>query len=118
MTSTIAVMAHLQLRRQHSGGRVLPVYYSDNYVSLPPGEAKTITMEAAATDLKGEKPLVVLDGWNIGLDLKKSSPGIALNENAQVSHWPVTGLPTIPYTPVTLHYTPPPKKTESKPTAP
>ena len=27
-------MAHLQLRRQKSGERVLPVYYSDNYVSL------------------------------------------------------------------------------------
>jgi len=42
---------------------------------------------------------VVIDGWNIGLDSKKSSPGIALNENAQVSRWPTTGLPTIPYAP-------------------
>jgi hypothetical protein len=29
-------MAHVQLRRK-SGERVLPVFYSDNYVSLVPG---------------------------------------------------------------------------------
>jgi hypothetical protein len=102
-TPTVAVMAHLQLRRKQSGERVLPVYYTDNYVSLVPGETKTIGIEAAESDLKGEQPLVVLDGWNIGLNPEKSSPGIALNENAQVSHWPETGLPTIPYTPVLWH---------------
>ena len=97
---TVALMPHLQLRRQHSGERVLPVYYTDNYVSLVPGETKTMSIEAAAADLKSEDPLVVIDGWNIGLDSKKSSPGITLNENTQVSHWPTNGLPTIPYTPV------------------
>ena len=97
---TVALMPHLQLRRQHSGERVLPVYYTDNYVTLMPGETKTIGIEAAAADLKSEDPLVVIDGWNIGLDSKKSSPGITLNENTQVSHWPTNGLPTIPYTPV------------------
>ena len=35
-TANIALMAHLQLRRQKSGERVLPVFYSDNYVSLVP----------------------------------------------------------------------------------
>jgi beta-mannosidase len=64
-TSTVAVMAHLQLRRQRSGARVLPVYYDDNYVSLLGGESHTIEIEAAAKDLEGEAPLVVLDGWNV-----------------------------------------------------
>ena len=32
-SNSIALMAHLQLRR-HSGQRILPVYYSDNYISL------------------------------------------------------------------------------------
>jgi beta-mannosidase len=99
-TNTVALMSHLQLRRQQSGERILPVYYSDNYVSLVPGETKTIGIEAAVADLKNDHPQVVIDGWNVGLNAQKSSPGIALNENAQVSHWPTTGLPTIPYTPV------------------
>ena len=44
-------MSHLQLRKARSGQRVLPVFYSDNYVSLLPGERKTLTVEAAASDL-------------------------------------------------------------------
>ena len=94
--SQIAVMAHLQLRRQRSGERVLPVYYTDNYVSLTPGESKTITIEAAASDLKREKPLIVLDGWNVAVTpVSSHDAAVALNENAQVSHWPVTGLPIV-----------------------
>jgi hypothetical protein len=90
----VALMAHLQLRRQHSGERVLPVFYSDNYVSLVPNETRTISIEADAADLKGETPLVVVDGWNVAVT-PSSTPtaAIALNVDAQVSHWPVTGIP-------------------------
>jgi hypothetical protein len=93
-TAHIALMAHLQLRRQNSGERVLPVYYSDNYVSLVPNETKTITIEAALNDFKGENALVVFDGWNI-IVAPSSFPGAAVapNIDAQPSHWPVTGLP-------------------------
>lgn len=90
----VALMTHLQLRRQGSNERVLPVFYSDNYVSLVPGETRTITLEAAVADLKGDTPLVVVDGWNVGLNPARSATAaIALNDNAQVSHWPTTGLP-------------------------
>jgi hypothetical protein len=89
-------MAHLQLRRKQSGDRVLPVYYSDNYVSLVPNESKTISIEAAAADLKGDSPLVVVDGWNVeGASFNGPNVSIAPNVDAQVSHWPVTGLPMI-----------------------
>jgi len=90
----VALMAHLQLRRQHSKERVLPVYYTDNYISLVPGETKTITIEAALTDLKGELPLVVVDGWNIDVKpFASSDVQLTLNKESQVSHWPVTGIP-------------------------
>lgn len=90
----VALMAHLQLHRERSGDRVLPVFYTDNYISLVPGETKTVTVESALADLKGEKPLVVLDGWNIDVvPAASSSAAVALNTEAQVSHWPVTGLP-------------------------
>ena len=90
----VALMAHLQLRRQHSNKRVLPVYYTDNYISLVPNETKTITIEAATSDLKGEMPLVVVDGWNIGIKPFTSPDAkLTLNAESQVSHWPVTGIP-------------------------
>lgn len=92
-TAGLALMAHLQLRR-HSGERVLPVYYSDNYVSLTPNESKTVTIEADQNALEGQDALVVVDGWNVQV-LPASARGvaIALNVDAQVNHWPATGLP-------------------------
>ena len=89
----VAVMAHLQLRRQKSGERVLPVYYTGNYLSLVPNETKTVTIEAAQSDLQGDVPLVVVDGWNIAVNPSSSADAaVALNDNAQVSHWPATGI--------------------------
>jgi hypothetical protein len=58
----VALMAHLQLRRQKSGERILPVFYSDNFVSLLPNKSKTVTIEAALNDFKGENALLVFDG--------------------------------------------------------
>lgn len=91
--TTVAVMAHLQLRRK-SGERVLPVYYSDNYVSLVPNETRVITIEADLKDLAGEDAAVVVDGWNVGVvPATASGVSVGLNVEAQVEHWPVTGLP-------------------------
>jgi hypothetical protein len=93
-STSIALMAHLQLRRQHSLERVLPVYYSDNYISLVPNETRTLTIEAAQIDFKGEDALVVFDGWNIVVaPASFTGVSVAPNVDAQPDHWPVTGLP-------------------------
>jgi hypothetical protein len=92
-TKNIALMAHLQLRRK-SGERVLPVFYSDNYVSLVPNESKTITIEAALKDFNGEDAQVVFDGWNVTV-APASLPGVTVAPNleAQPDRSPATGLP-------------------------
>jgi hypothetical protein len=93
---SLALMAHLQLRRKSTGDRILPVFYSDNYISLAPGESRTITIDAALADLKGDTPLVVLDGWNVDIDpVTNADAALAPNIDAQVNHWPATGLPMI-----------------------
>jgi hypothetical protein len=92
----LALMTHLQLRRQKSNERVLPVYYSDNYMSFVPNETKTITIEVAKADLKGEAPLILADGWNIDvIPGTFNGVNVALNKEAQVNYWPVTGLPVL-----------------------
>ena len=88
-SKNVALMTHLQLHRANSKDRVLPVYYSDNYVSLIPGEKKVVTIEVSEADMKGEKPLVLVDGWNISV---KKSSYIAANENASVSKWGDNGF--------------------------
>jgi hypothetical protein len=92
-TSQVALMAHIQLRRK-SGQRVLPVFYSDNYVSLLPNETRTISIDAAESDFKGEDALIVVDGWNVSVT-PASFPGasVAPNLDAQPDHSPETGLP-------------------------
>jgi hypothetical protein len=92
-TNSVALMAHLQLR-DSSGERVLPVYYSDNYVSLVPNESRTITIESAQQDYIDKGATVVVDGWNVSV-AAASAPGVSIapNVDAQPEHWPVTGLP-------------------------
>lgn len=46
-----------------AGQRILPAYYSDNYVSLLPGERKTVTVRYPAT--VGAAPRLTLRGWNV-----------------------------------------------------
>jgi hypothetical protein len=92
-TQSIALMAHVQLRRK-SGERVLPVFYTDNYVTLLPDETRTIGIEAAQSDFKGDDPLIVLDGWNV--TIAPATFGlmtVAPNLEAQPDHSPTTGLP-------------------------
>jgi hypothetical protein len=93
-SSNIALMAHVQLRRKESGDRVLPVYYDGNYISLVPGEQRTITMEADQSELNGEDALVMVDGWNTTV-APASAKGVAIGPNldAQPDHSPETGLP-------------------------
>jgi hypothetical protein len=72
-SKSIALMSHLQLRKARSGQRVLPVFYSDNYLSLLPGDRKMLTVEAAASDLGGEAPLLAVDGWNVTVNSTAAS---------------------------------------------
>ncbi len=91
-TTHIALMTHLQLHQKTSGKRVLPVFYSDNYISLVGGESATLTITAATKDLNGEAPLVEVEGFNIDVTPADGPVSIALNQNAQPMHWPATNI--------------------------
>ncbi len=45
------------------GSRILPAYFSDNYVSLLPGESRTISIEYPASAARGSAQ-IDLRGWN------------------------------------------------------
>jgi hypothetical protein len=93
-TQTPALMVHLQLHRAATKERALPVFYGDNYVSLMPGESRTLTVTVGRKQLKGQAALVLLDGWNAHVASTRS-PGVSIetNQNSQVDRWPKTGLP-------------------------
>ncbi|WP_263374084.1 glycoside hydrolase family 2 protein [Granulicella aggregans] len=91
-SKSIALMTHLQLHQKQSGKRVLPAFYSDNYVTLTPNEARTITIEAATKDLADDSPLIAIDGFNIDVKPSSGEVSIAPNLNAQPMHWPASNL--------------------------
>ena len=58
----VALAAQVVVRDAETGARVLPVYASDNYVSLLPGEGRRITIEVP----KPTRGMTVeLKGWNV-----------------------------------------------------
>jgi Glycosyl hydrolase 2 galactose-binding domain-like/Exo-beta-D-glucosaminidase Ig-fold domain/NedA-like, galactose-binding domain/Glycosyl hydrolases family 2 len=61
-----ALMVRLTVVREQSGDRILPALYSDNYVSLMPGEKREIHTEIQNADTRGETPRMVVDGFNVG----------------------------------------------------
>jgi hypothetical protein len=58
-------MIRLKVVGETSGERMLPVFFSDNYVSLMPGDEKVITMKLKNADTRGEKPGVEISGFNL-----------------------------------------------------
>jgi len=62
---TIALAIRLKVQRADSGARVLPVFYSDNYFSLLPGESRTISVTFDDATLAGASPKLLAEGWNV-----------------------------------------------------
>jgi hypothetical protein len=62
--STAAIEMKLTLLEADGKTRLLPAYYSDNYVSLLPGEKKEIIVECPKTTVKAGLS-VGLRGWNL-----------------------------------------------------
>jgi len=64
--SVTAVLVKLTLLDAATGRRILPAYYSDNYVSLLPGEQQTITVEFPSG---AGQPAFGLRGWNLATQM-------------------------------------------------
>ena len=58
----------LTLLNAADGSRILPAYYTDNYVSLLPGESRQIEIEYLAKSATGPAQLA-LRGWNLAKQL-------------------------------------------------
>jgi hypothetical protein len=61
---------------QANGKQVLPAYYSDNYVSLMPGEARTVSIEVPADEVN-DVLRCKLRGWNVIPHIAQLTEGAA-----------------------------------------
>jgi len=61
-SQTTALTTKLTLLDAPNGQRILPAYYSDNYISLLPNEQRTIDINYPSAHTH---PVIALRGWNI-----------------------------------------------------
>ncbi|HCT30754.1 MAG TPA: glycoside hydrolase family 2 [Bacteroidales bacterium] len=64
-SSKIAFFIELALKGDKTGKTILPVFWDDNYISLLPGESRTISAWVYNKDLEGQKPIFEIDGINL-----------------------------------------------------
>jgi exo-1,4-beta-D-glucosaminidase len=63
--TNIAFFVRPEVTTGNGGNEVLPVTYTDNYISLWPGESTTITATYQTSDLAGQSPYLRVRGYNI-----------------------------------------------------
>ncbi|HEY0590195.1 MAG TPA: glycoside hydrolase family 2 protein, partial [Thermoanaerobaculia bacterium] len=63
---TLAFFVELEVAGSRSGTLATPVFWDDNYVSLAPGETRTIRASVPARALNGEAPALRWQGINVG----------------------------------------------------
>ncbi len=61
---SVAFFVRLRVLRNPGGAEILPSMWSDNYLSLLPGETRTLTARWRGEDAPGAAPAVAVDGWN------------------------------------------------------
>jgi exo-1,4-beta-D-glucosaminidase len=64
-SNSIAFMVHPRVTRGKNGDDLTPIFWSDNYFSLLPGEKKSVTARFNSTSLEGATSELVVDGWNV-----------------------------------------------------
>ncbi len=65
MSDKIAFFVYAAINDSNTGETILPVIWSDNYVSLLPGETKTLTSSIKNKYLKGKNTKLIIDGYNL-----------------------------------------------------
>jgi exo-1,4-beta-D-glucosaminidase len=64
-TKFIAFFIEMNIKGRENGNSILPQYWEDNYISLLPGERRTINGSVNQEDLKGDLPELKISGWNV-----------------------------------------------------
>jgi exo-1,4-beta-D-glucosaminidase len=62
-SEAVALFQHVLIKRTAGGESVLPILWSDNDVTLWPGESVTLTAHFATSG--AETPVVEVSGWNV-----------------------------------------------------
>ena len=60
----LAFFIRISLVNRNTGERILPVFYTDNYLSIEPGNEKTVFLDYSE-NINLNEALIRLEGWNV-----------------------------------------------------
>jgi exo-1,4-beta-D-glucosaminidase len=64
-SKSLAFFVRMKVNRGRGGEEILPVRWSENYISLLPGERREVTATYRVSDLRNATPSVEVKGWNV-----------------------------------------------------
>jgi exo-1,4-beta-D-glucosaminidase len=70
----VAFFVHVRALKEKNSDDILPVIFSDNYISLAPGESRTIECSYENKDAGNNTPYILTTAWN--LNIKASEAGM------------------------------------------
>jgi hypothetical protein len=65
VSASPALMVRVKAVRARSADPIVPALYDDNYIALMPGESRTIHVNLKDADTRGERPRIVVQGYNL-----------------------------------------------------
>lgn len=77
VSKTPALMVRIKAVRAKTGDLIAPALYDDNYIALMPGERQTLHVSVVDADTRGEKPRLIVEGYNL------SHPGTVVVPGAE-----------------------------------
>ncbi len=60
-----ALMVRIKVVRSKTGDEILPAFIDNNYIALMPGEKRTLHATVLNQDTRGQKPKLILEGYNV-----------------------------------------------------
>jgi hypothetical protein len=60
-----ALLIRVKVVREKTGDLIVPALFDDNYVALMPGERQTLHIQIENADTRGERPRLILKGFNL-----------------------------------------------------
>jgi exo-1,4-beta-D-glucosaminidase len=63
----VAFFVHVRVLKEKNADDILPVIFSDNYISLAPGESRTIECSYENKDAGNSTPYILTEAWNFNV---------------------------------------------------
>ncbi|SHM91469.1 glycoside hydrolase family 2 protein [Mucilaginibacter sp. OK098] len=77
---SVAFFVHVRVLKEKGGDDILPVIFEDNYITLAPGETRTIECNYLNKDAGTGEPYILVNGWNVDTAGSKTGNNIGIEK--------------------------------------